>query len=309
MMIVATIIITLLGSVGFYFTQAPRFTAEVTILPRAGAGTSGLVRDLSILSGLAPEPSDNLEPLYNEIVHSDAVLDSIVQGKWSLESSESALPLSELLGLEPQEAESSYEFRRRIKKKLRRDVLNFRRDFDTGFMVLRVTIPNRPSLASALAKDIVERLDAFNTSYRSRKNMERRMFIERRLEKIEDRLNSAGARLVEFLSENRDFDSAPALRMRHQQLTLEFEAQKSLWIEMRRQLEMARVEENKRLTSVDVLDVPRGPAPRTGPSLLLHLLVGAAVGFMMSMFLVIARHLFVNMRPAPSRSVKSVDRS
>ena len=162
---------------------------------------------------------------------------------------------------------------------LRRDVVSFARDKMTGFMEIRVTIPDDPAFAAALANRLADGLEDYNRRVRVARESDHRRYIESRLAVISDSLHVARSAVVDFETENRRYGSSPELRARHQDLQRDVDAQSALWVELKRQVELARIEENRNKNTLTVLDRAHIPSSRAGPGLSLYASVGASLGF------------------------------
>lgn len=284
--------------VAYYFTLPPRYTAEVSILPRAGAGSMGLLGRLAGFGGMLPNADDNLESMYGKIVYSDAVLDTICGRSWLVEKEGDPQPLWNALELEVPEDAKTNDKRILTKRHLRRDVIRFDRDYDTGYMVLKVTVADHPRLAADLANAIVTALNRFNVEFRTQKSSEKRAFIEDRLSELERELDQATSALAGFSARNRNYAASPVLRQRYSELEREMEAKKSVWIELKRQLELVKIEANRETTVIDVLDSATPPPSRSGPFLYVHVAVGLVLGFFVALIVLGIHAVWQRLRAA-----------
>ena len=274
-------IIAVCGVAGFLLTLAQPivYTATVTLLPQQDDTDSNLMSRLAMFTGVYVGTEVSFEQLYTRIVLSDRLLDPLIDHEWLLEGATAPVDLYAVFDVD----RSRYGeggARERLKSNLRSDVITFARDSRTGFMTLKAAAPGPPQLAAALANALADALDDFNLEYRGAKAHDQRIFIQERLKAVRAALDSANAALTEFATANRTYRSAPALLQQYRDLEREVEAETTVWMELRRQLELARIEEGKPLTTITILDRASLPTERSGPKRGWHALVGALLGLL-----------------------------
>ena len=89
--------------------------------------------------------------------------------------------------------------------------------------------------------------------------------------------------LASFVETNRLYSDSPMLTRRFNDLSREVEAQTAVWVELRRQLEVAKIDENKTINTVDVLDRASPPVKKAGPARGQYGVIGAFLGFVASL--------------------------
>jgi uncharacterized protein involved in exopolysaccharide biosynthesis len=82
----------------------------------------------------------------------------------------------------------------------------------------------------------------------------------------------------------------------YDELEREVQAQTSVWIELRRQLELAKIDVNKEMNSINVLDIASVPTKKSGPNRTFRVAVGFVVGFVFSFFLLLCIELYHQVR-------------
>lgn len=243
------------------------YTAQVSILPQNRSTSSSLLGQLATVTGAGIDPSATSETLYEEIIESSTILDALLARDWRFLDHAEPVSLFEILGFEPPEPGEDGIPRNEffIKKNLRQKRIAFSRDRMTGYMVLRVTMPRDPRLAADVANYLAAALDDFNQKYRVSKAREQRVFVDARLHEVEADLQAAEAELTAFEQNNHGYETSPMLSQRFRELEREVSAQTSIWVELRRQLEMAKIEENKQTESVNILDQAEIPVRPSSP--------------------------------------------
>ena len=270
----------------YAFLAPPVYTAETTFLPRMDEPQPNLMLgQLVSLAGLSLEQGGAYEALYGRIILSDRVLDTLLTRTWPDELAGQERKLVAILGDETDDPRAVLKTKRR----LRRDWLSFARDKTTGFMRLQVSLERRPRLAADLANHLTDELDRYlGESSRSRAGNQR-SFVEDRLEAVQRELRSAEQALVEFERDNRAWSSSPPLTMQHGELRREVEVQSTLWVELRRQQELARIDEHKDIVRLEILDRATPPLDKSAPRRGLFIVLGAALGVVLASLFVLLR--------------------
>lgn len=260
--------------------RVPLFTARVTMLPQSESSDVGVLGRLASFAGTPLGGSDSYEGLYLEILRSDRLIKDLLDHNWETSGSDGITTLYKFFDVDQSDPVAVQQF----KDKLRNEVIHFYREKLNGFMVLKVTIPRDPSLAAEMANFLVERLDNYNREFRTLKARRQREFVDSRLAQVERELTDAELSRAEFAASNKGYSSSPELMRQLGELEREVQAQTSIWIELRRQLEMAKIDEHKEIVSVDVLDAAAAPAiPSNGGRARMAfagLVVGGILGFL-----------------------------
>ena len=262
--------------------KAPRiYTATVTILPSEDSDNVDVLSKLTMMTGGLIGGGGAHEDLYGEIIQSRAVLSQLVNRRWSYCDRED-VSLYEIFGILDREQEPDESDTVRLEKTLRERCISFHRDRSTGFMKVEVRAPGDPAFSSRFANALVQQLDDYNKNYKSTKAREQRIFIEQQLRVSERRLKVAQDSLTRFMEQNRNYSDSPVLAERAAQLRRIVDARAAVWTDLIKQYEMARIEENKPLTSLNILDhaVPplKPSSPRVRLSIFLAILFGLGVG-------------------------------
>ena len=245
----------------------PIYTARVSILPQPQNKNTEVLGKLASFTGASLGMETSYEQLYSEIVKSDRILDAVLKSQWKSYMSPDSIAMFDILDVS-YSPEKSREMRLaefKAKRKLREKIISMTRDKVTGYVVLKVNIERDPDLAADLANFLVDRLDVYLRNFHSHKAQRQREFIEDRLATVSKELKTAEAELSQFLENNRSYTSSPALMQRYAELEREVTAQTSIWVELRRQRETARIDEHKNLVSIDVLDRATPPVKRSRP--------------------------------------------
>ncbi len=277
--------------VGATYLMTDKYTAKVTLLPYAEGRGASVLGQLASLTGGNIGQATNNEELYGEIIASDRVLDRVVDRRWWFAAAGDTLTVYEIFGIKQTGTEPRDVRRRdyRIKSVLRGQVIKFRRNRMSGFMDLLVTVPRDPEFAADLANFLIAELDRFNRVFYHTKAASHRLFLAERMASVHADLRAAEDSLTAFLLRNRAYRNSPRRLKDHGELEREVQAQTSIWVDLRRQLELAKFDEHKQSVSLEILDRANVPVVRSSPKRKLNGLLGGVIGGVLAFLTVLVR--------------------
>ena len=146
-----------------------------------------------------------------------------------------------------------------------------------------------PELAKNLADLILIQLESLNKFYKSQTVREKTKFIEERIASVKVELESSEKRLKDFNESNRQV-STPSLQLIFDRLEREVEVQKGIFLTLKQQLELAKIEGVQEASIVQILDNPQLPFSPVNKnlvstialSIVLGLFIGIIIAFMRS---------------------------
>ncbi|MBT4435394.1 hypothetical protein HOD02_03655 [bacterium] len=142
---------------------------------------------------------------------------------------------------------------------------------------------SEPVFAKDLNKIVLEELQELNRYFRTQHVNEKISFIESRVASVEDDLIRSEKTLQSFREQNRQI-SSPSLQLEEERLTRGVEIQKGIFLTLKQQLELAKIEEVQKSSIVQVLDAPQVPLnpsnKRLVMNVLLAILSGLGIGVM-----------------------------
>ncbi|MHB8079036.1 MAG: GNVR domain-containing protein [Candidatus Krumholzibacteriia bacterium] len=258
----------------------PLYVARVTILPRQAPHSLPLLGTVNLPSSVLGDDAGALEVQYSRILKSDRLLDRLIESRWVAPGTVAARDLFAWLHADPGSGSPDQRLKAAddLRRRLRRWVVSFSRDQGSGFMELKVTVPRHAWLSAALADSLARELDAFNQVYRAGKAEDQARFIQARIVEAAAELRRTEDVLARFVAENRLYTQSFSQMQEFTRLSREVETLTSVWVELRRQLEMARIEANDRKLSLDILDSARTPPRKAWPQLSLLLVMGVVLG-------------------------------
>ena len=135
-----------------------------------------------------------------------------------------------------------------------------------------------PDLSAALANAIISESDKLQRQFKTHQVAEKRTFIEGRIKDGKAELETAQEDLKEFRERNRQVQYSPALMLEAERLTTETEVQKGIFITLKEQYELAKIEEVEEGATVQVLDEPVAPYEKSSPKVFLSLFLALFIG-------------------------------
>jgi uncharacterized protein involved in exopolysaccharide biosynthesis len=246
--------------VSLLFPRYYRSTA--TILPELDknkyAGMAQL-QGLASLAGLSAGTTD-LSRLYPAIASSDAVLRSVILQRYRTAAFADSVDLIRYFALD----EGSEEKNLDEALKGVRNLLGVSIDTKTSIVTLWVEM-REPQLAADVLNAIIRQVDAFMRLKRTTSASEQARWIGERLTQVEPELKQAEEALKDFREKNRRVMDSPELLLRQERLIREVTIRSTIAVELKKQLELAKIEEIRNIPIVNVLDAGFAPVRKERP--------------------------------------------
>jgi len=135
-----------------------------------------------------------------------------------------------------------------------------------------------PDLAAAVANRLVDYVNEFNAKTRQSKARMRRLFVEGRIADSEGELRSIEDQLKTFYQRNRSWDQSPELRVEEGRLRRQVEIRQEVVLTLRREYEMARIEEVNDSPAITVIDPAVPPLEKSKPRRAFLVALGLSIG-------------------------------
>jgi uncharacterized protein involved in exopolysaccharide biosynthesis len=272
----AAVVILLTASGGFVAarTRSPYFIARATIFPPPMDGSiggiglasvAGLVGNLGLNTGDA-----SLFPLYETFTFSRTILADLLNLRLDDVGYNGTLLQRFQLGSGDanQLLEAGMD---KVSKRLRFDV-----DKKTGVVTISY-LDSNPNIAAEVVNHVVDALNHLDVQTATRRAGEKRQFIEKRMNESARTLANAESQLEEFRQQNLRIGNSPELLLDQARLERELDIEQQIYLTLRREYELARIDEERSVPVVNVLDRAVPPVAPAGPSLLKFT---AAAGFL-----------------------------
>lgn len=263
-----------------------QFRSDVILLPDTDktklAGMAG-ISSLAALAGVNIG-SVTIEQLYPTIIASETIMKRVIYAKYQTVKYSQKVNLIEYWDISEDTETRSFEVTmEKLKDKL--DV-NFNKL--TNVVTISLWMPE-----AQLSADVLDTLafsvDSFIRFNRNTNASEQRVWIESRLKQVKIDLSNAENALKNFQEQNRTFTNSPQLQLLQTRLMREVEIQSTIYGELRKQYELAKIEEIKTVPVINILDHPRPAGKKDKPRRALIIIVVVFFSFTGSCFYVIVR--------------------
>ncbi len=263
-------VVLVLTLVYLLFLTKPYFNSSVTILPEYGNKSTTLSR-LSSLAALAGVNVGEGAPteIYQNLIMSEAVLEPVIYSKYYSEKAGDSVNLIQYFEIEPDNEPPTELDKRKMFltafRVLTERTIKTDRDRLTGIMTVTVTA-GESKLAAALANRITGSLDNYIRTKRKSFASEQRYYLEKRTEQVKDSLTSAELALKNFREQNRVVGQSPQLMLEQARMMRDLEILQEVFIELTKQLEIAKIDEIKETPVVNIKEEAKDPVIKAGPS-------------------------------------------
>ncbi len=260
--------VAILTLVILFFIVSPYYESDVTILPEYGNKNNSLgqIGDLAALAGVKVGEGAPTE-IYQVLITSESVLEPVIYKKYSTEEYKDSVNLIQYFEIKPDNSLSPGLRKRKMFLKAYKKLCegNITTDLDriTKVLDVKVTMPES-DLSALVANNIVESLDYYIRTKRKSYASEQRFYIEKRLLQVKDSLSSAENKLKNFREENR-LVASPALLLEQARLLRNVDIMQAVYIELNKQLEIAKIDEIKETPVLNVKELAKDPIIKAGP--------------------------------------------
>lgn len=121
-----------------------------------------------------------------------------------------------------------------------------------------------PGLAAAVANAFLEETVVYNQDVRDSKAQQNRKFIEKQIEETTGLLRKAENELAQFTARNKKI-ATPDLEVELDRLKRSVRIQEEVYISLKKQLELAKIEEQERKPSIEVIERAVPPLQKSAP--------------------------------------------
>jgi uncharacterized protein involved in exopolysaccharide biosynthesis len=264
------------------FIQTPQYVSWATVLlPSSSGGNLGGLAGLASQFGVnvpMGTTADLSSPsLYPELLRSRTFAEKILDKEFYLDKYGKKLSLLAILthGNKATKVGRDRLIADAINK-LNGDVLVFDQDAKFTFSVIKVTAED-PIFAKELADVVLAELKALNRYFKSESVSQKNTFIENRIASVEGDLEGSEQALKDFNERNRQI-SSPALQLDQERLERDVEVQKGIYLTLKQQLELAKIEEVQETSVVQVLDRPTVAFKPSNKNLILSVILSFFLG-------------------------------
>lgn len=284
--LILSVTIAVLAAVASLFVPA-EYRSSTTILPetdRSKLGSlSGGLSDLAALAGVSVGGEAAMTKLYPAIVESESVLREVLYRRYHV--GDDSLTLVQVLDID--ETSPAREFEEALKAF--RKELSLSVDSKTGLVTISAILPDA-LLTAQVVNGLARELDVFLRTKKSSGASEQRKWIESRLNDVERDLRLSEEAVKIFREKNRRVIDSPQLLLEQERLLRDVQINSTLYIELKKQLEIARIEEIKNIPVISVLDPARPAARKERPRRSIITMVAGLMGLLAASLWSVAEH-------------------
>lgn len=246
-----------------FFLLTVYFKSTATLLPETEKSK------LAALGGFADVaqkllgeniPGSEIARLYPTVLTSETILRSVIERKYLTKQFKDSVNLIQYFELNEDTPEENMDKALRIMRKL----VTATTEAKTGIVTITVEMPE-PQLAADVLNDMVAELDNFMRLKKVTTATEQVKWIDVRLKEVENELHRAEETLKNFREKNRRINDSPDLLLQQDRLVRDVTVNSTVFVELKKQYELAKLEEIKNISVVNVLDRGRPPVRKERP--------------------------------------------
>ena len=265
----------------YTYTLTPLYKSEISIYPVLSEKTPAGISRLQGLAASFGYDIGTVETNFNipDIVNSRRLKMTIINKKWYFEERQDSLTLLDYWNLD-QGGIRKFLFGWMSsnnvdpEKKLLKDEANALKIIDDRVRVSEskksglITVSflaEEPKLASDIVNFISDAITQYVQKVQTKRTKDNRKFIEERMAEVSETLAASEEKLKRFREENRSIQNSPELQLQYERLQRDLEVDKQVYITLKQQYEISRIEEVKETPVVNVLDEGREAVERYSP--------------------------------------------
>lgn len=278
-----TIAVTVLTAT--YLLLLPNlYTSTATILPSGKSNNFSALKNLVGLGGALSSPDENSSALYPVILSSNLIVDAVLNEKYTF------IDKSQTMAVLPTEY-FEIENRDRLRAALR-NATSINSDNQTG--EIRIGVETQyPALSQAILSNYLLQLEDFNRNKRRSSARDNEKYLSRQLTTVKQEMQGAEDALESFRKANLDWaiSGSPEIMKEQGQLQREVDARSTTYTLLAQEHEMAKLEAQKDVPVIRILDAPSMPTIKSGPFRRNLIIFSGLITFVIMTFILIVRHL------------------
>lgn len=268
-LVIFNVAILVLALAYLLFLTKPYYNSTITILPDYGGKETSLGQ-LSSLASLAGVSVGSGAPteIYQNLITSESVLSPVIYSKYKTEKFSDSVNLIQYFKIKPNASLPADLQKRQMFLTAYNSLTKGRVNTDVDRMTKILTITsNMPEaqLSADVVNKIAESLDNYIRTKRKSYASEQREYIEKRLGQVKDSLTIAENMLKNFREQNRMVLQSPDLMLEQARLSRNVEIVNAVYIELAKQLEIAKIDEVKDTPVVNIKELAKDPIIKAGP--------------------------------------------
>ena len=251
---------------------------------RTAAQVPGLATQIGLSLGVVDVAQSTL--FYGELARSNSVLIPVAQKTYTVTNSKGTRsgPLADFVGIKAKSPAAAAI----LTAKEQADNVQVLTSGRSGVVTLLVTEED-PQIAQQVAVNILKELDAYSSATRKEQAVAERKFVEGLVAEARRKLDDAESRLADFRQRNREYGSAPQLRIEDDQLVRDADLAQQEYAGLEASYQQARIEEVRNLSAIRIVDYPDIPIEPQRREAARKTLIGFVAGLLAGIVLAFLR--------------------
>jgi len=244
------------------FVQKPQYISSATVLfPESKtnniSGLAGLASQFGVNVPINDQADLSSASLLPELIKSRTFAEKILAEKFYTDKFGKKLTLLAILTHGDETPDFGYDTLVTNAMGSLDRILEFKKDTKNIFYKITVTGPE-PIFTKELAEVALRELEKLNLFYKTQTVNDKLIFIEQRIASVKGDLESSEQALKSFNEKNQQI-SSPALQLLQERLTREVEIQKGIFLTLKQQHELIKIDQVQKASVFQILDAPQIP--------------------------------------------------
>jgi len=286
--VLAILIFLLITGAAFHvaLNATPFYKAEAKIVYQAAGGSQGNLNALAALAGVSTSKGDDPSAYLKDIILSNYMLKLILAEEWkvskALPDTSTPVSLKVLWKVKPDTTKEDWQIRLEygmLGALKNGKYIDFSQEKKSGVITLTTEFQD-PQVTLDVNNFIFKQLNDILLNKMHFKASENRKFTEERLEEVKANLKESEEALRSYRIRNR-LRMDPTEQMEDNRLQREVMTNQEIMIQLKKQHELAKIEEARDMPVLDILDEPMKPIDKSKPKRKQIVMIGfvAAVFF------------------------------
>ena len=280
LILLLTVITTVLTIVYVTKTHVPIYTSTTKMfIPGEGGGRTALSKVASQF-GLQTRGTAGFDlsssSLYPDIASSHTFAEIMFDKEFYTENYGKKLPLIAIFTYGNKPIPNNIDTLRIASLDRISNMIKF--NMKMGFFIMDVTT-KEPRFSRDLADTIITELDELQRKFKKQLTNETVEYLEQKISIAKLELEYTEEHLKSFREKNRNVENSPALLLTRERLQRNVEIQTGIFLILKQQLELAKIEEVQKSSFVQILDYPSLPIRVNNPLKKSIYIIGGFVGF------------------------------
>jgi len=271
----------------FVYLMPDEYTSTASILPSGRSDNLTALKQLAGLTGATVDIGENSSALFPEILRSNQVRDAVANEEY-------------IFSFDGEQ--HRYSFKKALdtdNKEILRDaveaITEISSDAQTGIIDIEITT-EYPQLSQKILQKTLNELERYNSEIRRSQAKESARYLERELNDRQKELSASEQNLADFQKANQNWYATtdPDILTELSRLRRDIEINSQAYLLLREQYELARLNVQKDIPVVSLLDSPTLPSMKSGPRRKLIVFIAGILAFLFAIAFVLIREAYRN---------------